>query len=157
MLPINPLYLTNWLEGVWKYNILNWYDCDSMKLYTGIKIMWIVHNSKVIRENIQDINATKWAKNLSTFDFSTFYIKIEHDELKEAMEYIINKALIWSRMEKMSIYSISARWSNNPRSGTTSIDEETLLDMINYLIDWPDYHQIRLMSVTSRRCGPTLV
>ena len=35
----------------------------------------------------------------------------------------------------MSIYSTSAKWSNNQRSGTTCIDEETFLDTLNYLID----------------------
>ena len=81
---------------------------------------------------MQDINTKKRAKNLSTFDFSTLYTKIEHGELKEVMEYVIKKAFMGSRMEQMSIYSTIVRWTNNPRSGT-SMDEENVLDLLNYL------------------------
>ena len=67
--------------------------------------MWIVHNSKHIHEDIQDINTRKRRRDISTFDVSTLYTKIEHYELKEAMEYVIKKTIIGSRMERMSIYS----------------------------------------------------
>ena len=98
--------------------------CDRMKTYTGINRIWIVHNFNDIHEYIQDINTKKGAKNMSTFDFSSLHTNIEHDELKVVMEYAITKAFIGSRMEKMSIYSTSARWTNNLRSGTTSIDDK---------------------------------
>ena len=52
---------------------------------------------------------------MRTFDFSTLYTKIKHSELKEAMEYVSKKNIIKSRMERMIIYSTSAKWTNNPR------------------------------------------
>ena len=51
------------------------------------------------------------------------------------MKYILLKAFTGSRMDNISIYSSSARWTNNPRSDTISVDEELLQEMLNYLID----------------------
>jgi hypothetical protein len=109
--------------------------CAKLKTYTGINRLWIIHNSKDIHNHIQGINEKKRARNISTFDFSTLYTKINHAELKEAMKYILLKAFTGSRMDNISIYSSSARWTNNPRSDTISVDEELLQEMLNYLID----------------------
>ena len=65
------------------------YICMYIYVYIYIyTYIWIVRNANDMLENIQDINTKKQAKNLSTFDFSTLYTNIEHNALKETIEYI---------------------------------------------------------------------
>ena len=51
------------------------------------------------------------------------------------MYYVIDKDFIGSKAEKISIYDTSARWSNNPKDSTFSVNCDELKDMIKYLIE----------------------
>ena len=43
----------------------------------------------------------KNTRNLATYDFSTLYISIPHDKLKEKLEYVINKAFKGKKKKKL--------------------------------------------------------
>ena len=62
-------------------------------------------------------------------------IMIEHADLKEAMQFIIDKAYYGSRKEFISIYSNSANWTHSPKQTTTSVTNTELFELICYLID----------------------
>ena len=108
--------------------------CDRLNTYTDVKRKWIVYNSTDIHDHINNVNKRKRAKNVSTFDFSTLYTKINHEELMAAMSYVVDKAFLGSRAERISIYDTGSRWSNSPSESTFSVDCEELKDMIRYLV-----------------------
>ena len=66
--------------------------CNKIKFYTGIKRFWIIENNAQVLEDIKLINSKRNARNIKTFDFSTLYIKIPLDDLKEKLKEIVDKA-----------------------------------------------------------------
>ena len=109
--------------------------CDKLKTYTGLNRMWIIHNSSEIHKDIYELNQKDKNKTIDTFDFSTLYTMIEHADLKEAMQFIIDKAYYGSRKEFISIYNNSANWTHSPKQTTTSVTNIELFEIICYLID----------------------
>ena len=97
--------------------------------------MWIIHNSSEIHKDIYELNQKDKNKTIDTFDFSTLYTMIEHADLKEAMQFIIDKAYYGSRKEFISIYNNSANWTHSPKQTTTSVTNIELFEIICYLID----------------------
>ena len=56
------------------------------KVWSGIKNFWTTENSYPVISSINKLNKHKAAKSMSTFDFSTLYIKIPHDKLPYVLD-----------------------------------------------------------------------
>ena len=50
--------------------------------YSGIKHFWVVDNNWEVVAALDKISGKGKARSISTFDFSTLYTKIPHEELK---------------------------------------------------------------------------
>ena len=60
------------------------------KFYSNIHKFWIVQNSKPVLEKLEVINSRKRAKCISTYDFSTLYTNLPHDDLIRILNEIID-------------------------------------------------------------------
>ena len=58
--------------------------------YKNYNRFWVIENSKPIIEKLNHINSKKGAKDISTFDFSTLYTKLPHDDLVKTLHSIID-------------------------------------------------------------------
>jgi hypothetical protein len=59
---------------------------------TGVKSYWIVETTDDVLAQVQRVNDTHSAEDLSSYDFKTLYTKIPHDSLKQEMRRIIEEA-----------------------------------------------------------------
>ena len=79
----------------------------------------------------------KGRKNISTFDFSTLYTSIPHDQLKGNLENFVNR--IFEFKEKAfitpNLYTKRGYFGDSMNSKNISFSKEKLLLCINYLID----------------------
>ena len=50
----------------------------------------MIENSKLLVEKLDVINTKKKAKEISTFDFSTLYTNLPHDDLLRVLNHVIN-------------------------------------------------------------------
>lgn len=72
------------------------------------------------------------AQHFNSFDFTTLYTNIPHDSLKDNL---IKEPFKVRGSRYLSItYKGSAYWSQN-RSSIMSIDETSLVDMLEFLVD----------------------
>ena len=53
----------------------------SSKFYKNYNRFWVINNSKPLIERLDVINTRKKAKEISTYDFSTLYTKLPHNDL----------------------------------------------------------------------------
>jgi len=64
------------------------------QFYKNYNRFWVIQNSKSILLKLEKLNAKKAAKKISTFDFSTIYTKLPHDDLinvlKDLVEFVFN-------------------------------------------------------------------
>ena len=54
---------------------------DMSKFYKNYNRFWVINNSKPLIERLDVINTRKKAKDISTYDFSTLYTKLPHNDL----------------------------------------------------------------------------
>ena len=62
------------------------------KFYKNYNRFWPIENSFPVIEKITKINSKKKAKDISTYDFSTLYTKLPHDELIKNLNEIVDFA-----------------------------------------------------------------
>jgi hypothetical protein len=79
--------------------------CDSIYKYTGVKKMWIIHNSQAVLDQINNFNNDMKYKmnNINTYDLSTLYTNIPHKQLEKEINWVIEKAFY---NDKKSIFMI---------------------------------------------------
>ena len=77
------------------------------------------------------------SKDINTYDFSTLYTKISHNDLKAKMQWIVEKAFYNKSKNYIYVHknnpNIHATW--NKRNNTYRITKDKLLEYITYLID----------------------
>ena len=54
--------------------------------------MWIVDNSVKVLDNLRKFNDKNLAKNIRTYDFSTLYTSIPHEDLKEKIAWVVSES-----------------------------------------------------------------
>ena len=55
------------------------------RFFSGINTFWVIQNNAPVIKSIKRINKRKGAQSISTFDFSTLYTKIPHDQLEDVL------------------------------------------------------------------------
>ena len=59
------------------------------KFYKNYNLFWVIENSQPLIDKLDVINTRKKAKEVSTFDFSTLYTNLPHDDLLRVLNEII--------------------------------------------------------------------
>lgn len=60
--------------------------------YKNYKKFWVLQNSFPLLQKLDEINQKKKAKEISTFDFSTLYTKLPHDDLIRVLHEMVDFA-----------------------------------------------------------------
>ena len=83
------------------------------QVWSGINTIWNVQNSYPVISSINKLNKRKAAKSLSTFDFSTLYTKIPHDNLLHVLNEITDFAFKGETRDYVTVYNSGAFWSRS--------------------------------------------
>ena len=102
---------------------------------TGIKRNWIIDNNAPILECFNSYMETDRARNVQTYDFSTLYTNLRHDEIKVALKDVVKLAFKHIKCSYISVYKSSFAWVKNPREDTFRFDEESLNHTIDFILD----------------------
>ena len=132
---IKPLakYVTLGLKAV--YQQICSYSHMMFKV-TGIKRNWIIQNNQPLLDCLNDINRVSKARNIQTYDFSTLYTMLGHEDIKQALTAVVKLAFRHSKKERIAIYSCkSFKWVTSTRDSTFYFDLDKLINCISYLID----------------------
>lgn len=106
--------------------------CKAIYKYTQVNRMWIVDNSKDVLETIDFFNNSEKIKNINTYDFSTLYTNIPHQDLKEKITWVIEKA--FTNKACIFVDDYNASWTKK-RKDVYKFTKQELLKHIYYLID----------------------
>ncbi len=108
---------------------------------------WIVNNSEEPLRQLKYLTTRGVARCVDTFDFSTLYTKIKHDELKNEMKKVLERAFAFVKTEKgnkvclrpnFNSVHATARWvKGGKRKGGTEndLDCEQVFGLLCLLID----------------------
>ena len=111
--------------------------CAGIERRTGINCFWVINNSM---EVLNGLHTIRRVSAIDSFDFSTLYTKIPHDQLKNRISKLINDAFTCRDAKHMEVHKTYACWnsgtctsSNN--AGVFCLTVQQVIDLSNYLID----------------------
>ena len=107
--------------------------------YRNYNRFWVIENSAPVISNLTRINEKKKAKDISTYDFSTLYTKLQHDDLINNLNYIIDFAFNGGNDKKdgnrkyLTIRGSSTFWSKK-KYGNNSFTKQQIKFLTAHLI-----------------------
>ena len=112
--------------------------CNGIYNRTGVNCFWIVDNSQQVLNRIHKTIYFSPAKPFDSFDFSTLYTSIPHDFLKIALTSLVKETYRVRGNEFLVVDKYGKAWwsdTTSTASYKTSIQEDSLIEMMEYLID----------------------
>ena len=98
---------------------------------------YVIDSNEPILDFLNNNNVNKGFKSINTFDFSTLYTSIPHDQLKNNLKKFVER--IFEFKEKLyiipNIFTKKAYFSNNINVNKVHFSKETLLECLDYLIE----------------------
>lgn len=98
---------------------------------TGINRNWIIDNNVPL---LNCFNSSR-GRSIETFDFTTLYTNLRHDEIKTALSSVIKLAFKHRKLNYISIYKLNGNFVNNVRNGGLYFDVDKLIEATNFLVD----------------------
>ena len=107
--------------------------------YKNYNRFWVIENSFPIIEKLMRINERKNAKDISTYDFSTLYTKLKHDDLVANLNEIVDFVFKGGNGKKdgnrkyLTVNRYSAFWSKK-KKGNNSFTKHQIKSIVSHLI-----------------------
>ena len=106
--------------------------------YKNYNRFWVVQNSRPIVEKLNSINNKRRAKTISTFDFSTLYTKLPHQDLVEVLsknvEFAFNGRKDKSSGNYLTVKGNKVFWTKK-KHGSNSYTKSKIIQMTSHLIE----------------------
>ena len=106
---------------------------DKSKFYKNYNKFWVINNSKPLIEKLDVINTRKKAKEISTFDFSTLYTKLPHDDLLRVLNSIIDFVFDGGSSKYLGFTEHSTFWKKKA-TGKQTLSRLKLKTLVKHLI-----------------------
>ena len=103
------------------------------KFYKNYNKFWPINNSKPLIEKLEVINTRKKAKEISTYDFSTLYTKLPHDDLLRVLNEHIDFAFDGGTKNYLGYTDTKIFWKKKP-SRKKTISRSQLKSLVKHLI-----------------------
>ena len=97
----------------------------------------MIENSAPVIEKMTQINAKRNAKDISTYDFSTLYTKLPHDDLIQNLNEIVDFAFEGGKRKKgnrkyLTVSRFSAYWTKK-KKGDNSFTKQQIKQLVTHL------------------------
>ena len=107
--------------------------------YNNYNLFWVIENSFPMLKQLEEINKYRGAKEISTYDFSTLYTKLPHEDLirvlHDQIEFVFDGKNFRSDKKKrfLTIEENRSYWSN--KSGQNSFTKQQIKNLVSHLIE----------------------
>ena len=107
--------------------------------YKNYNRFWVIENSSPIIEKLTRINERKNAKDISTYDFSTLYTKLEHENLIQNLNEIIDFAFKGGKKKAeyrkyITVTKYATFFTKKKRAGENSFTKQEVKQLVSHLI-----------------------
>ena len=107
--------------------------------YSNYNRFWVIENSTPVIEKLLKVNEKKKAKDISTYDFSTLYTKLPHDDLIDNLDKVVEFAFQGGKGKKdgnrkyLTVRGRSTFWSKK-KHGKNSFTKQQIKTLTRHLI-----------------------
>ena len=106
---------------------------NKSKFYKNYNRFWVIENSKPLIDKLNKINTKKKAREISTFDFSTLYTKLPHNDLLHVLNSLIDFVFDGGTRNYLGFNEHSTFWMKK-RSGKKYFSKQRLKAVVKHLI-----------------------
>ena len=112
---------------------------DKCTFYKNYKKFWVLQNSFPLLQQLDEINHRRKAKEISTFDFSTLYTKLPHDDLIKVLHEIVDFAFNGGKFKRegsrkyLTVFNTYSYWTKKPH-GHCSFTRNQIKFLVTHLI-----------------------
>ena len=106
---------------------------EKSKFYKNYNRFWVINNSKPLIDKLSVINTRKKAREISTFDFSTLYTKLPHEDLINVLNHHIDFAFDGGPKKFIGFNGKSIFWKKK-RSAKNNLSRNDVKFLVKYLI-----------------------
>ena len=112
---------------------------DRSYFYKNYNMFWVIQNSAPFLNKMNDINIRRGAKDISTYDFSTLYTKLPHDDLLRVLNLLVDfvfdcKNLPSEKLKKyITVTEYKTYWSKK-KYGENTFTKTDVKTMLSHLI-----------------------
>lgn len=112
---------------------------EKSTFYANYNRFWVIENSAPIIDKLSKINDSKKAKDISTYDFSTLYTKLPHNDLVENLNKIVDFAFQGGNHDKdgnrkyLTVQGSSVFWTKK-KHGKSSFTKQQIKLLTVHLI-----------------------
>ena len=103
------------------------------KFYKNYNRFWVIENSQPLIDKLDVINTKKKAKEVSTFDFSTLYTNLPHDDLLRVLNEIIDFVFDGGNRNYIGFNDYKVFWMKK-RKGKKYFSRNRLKAVVEHLI-----------------------
>ena len=104
--------------------------------FSGVKTFWVIQNNEQPLESMARISERTNAKRITTFDFSTLYTKLPHNQLIMVMNKIIEFVFKGGTRDVVAINNRGvATWSSKRRNTCYYFTKQSIVKAVRYLIN----------------------
>ena len=104
---------------------------NKCRLFTGVNIFWVVQNNKPVIDAMNGLNKCRKATSVSTFDFSTFYIKLPHNKILMVLNSLIDFCFDGVESKYMTVNSYRACWVKNIKDNVICLNKQQRKELLN--------------------------
>ena len=106
--------------------------------YKNYNRFWVIENTSPVIDKLSQINARRGAKDVSTYDFSTLYTKLPHDDLIQNLNDVVDFAFDGGKKKKgnrkyLTVSKFSAYWTKK-KKGENSFTKQEIKLLVKHLI-----------------------
>ena len=83
---------------------------------------------------MKSLNDRNAGRNIVTYDFTTLYTKLEHCDILDCINFVIDLAFKKGKFKYISVYNKSANWCNKPKTNTFTFDCCSLKEAIKFIL-----------------------
>ena len=112
---------------------------DKCTFYKNYNKFWVIQNSFPVLKKLDEINLKKKAREISTFDFSTVYTKLPHDDLILVLHAMVDFAFNGGKFKNegnrkfLTVFKNYSYWTKKSR-GFNSFSRNKIKFLTTYLI-----------------------
>ena len=107
--------------------------------YKNYNKFWVIQNSFPVLKKLDEVNLKKKAREISTFDFSTLYTKLPHDDLIRVLHEMVDFAFNGGRFKNkgsrkyLTVFNTYSYWTKK-RHGSSSFTRSKIKFLVTCLI-----------------------
>lgn len=112
---------------------------DKCTFYKNYNKFWVLKNSFPLIQKIDEINNKKQAREISTFDFSTLYTKLPHDDLIRILHEMVDFAFNGGKFKGkgsrkyLTVFNTYSYWTQKSH-GHNSFSRNKIKVLVTHLI-----------------------